>query len=240
MTQGQVRKKRVRKTKARRREIRTLTIFWICLLLLLIPALIMGWLLLSAALDTGAPIIGDRYKGDLDPAITKTELDSIESATEGISGVQSSFVNLATATLRVYADIDDNATADTAKATATRIYNEITKVLPTGTYFTQSDGKKMYDLEIHVYTADDREKASNFVYVIETKTSSMAEPIQQLVSEPLDASLAQRLRDEMNGVETTTVDEVESGEISLSGETIPEDAEIPEDGENTEDGEGNN
>ena len=68
----------------------------------------------------------------------------------------------------------------------------------------------------------------------------MAEPIQQLVSEPLDASLAQRLRDEMNGVETTTVDEVESGEMSLSGETIPEDAEIPEDGENTEGGEGNN
>ena len=84
---------------------------------------------------------------------------------------------------------------------------------------------------VHVYTADDREKASNFVYVIETKTSSMAEPIQQLVSEPLDASLAQRLRDEMNGVETE-LDQIEDeGEISLSGETIPEDAELPEGGE---------
>lgn len=237
----QTKKKRVRKSKARRRETRTLVIFWVCLLLLLIPVAIMGWLLLSAALDTGSPILGDRYKGDLDPAITKADLEQIESSTKGISGVQNSFVNLATATLRVYADIDDNASVDTAKSTATRIYNAITEVLPQGTYFTQTDTKKMYDLEIHVYTAEDREKANNFVYVIETKTSSMDTPSQQVVSEPLDAQLAQHLRDEMNGVETTQIDQVEqSGEMTLSGETIPEDAEIPADGENTEAGEENN
>lgn len=227
----QLKKKRVRKSKVRRGEIRTLVVFWVCLLLLLIPASFMAWMLISAALDTGSPIIGDRYKGDLDPAITKTDLDSIAANTKNISGVEDSFVNLATATLRVYADIDDNASVDTAKSTATRVYNEVTSVLSPSVYFTQSDGKKMYDLEIHVFTSNDREKASNFVYVIETKTSSMEQPIQQVVSEPLDAALAQRLRDEMNGVETE-LDQIEDeGEISLSGETIPEDAELPEGGE---------
>ena len=227
----QPKKKRVRKTKVRRREIRTLVIFWICFILLLIPAAFMAWMLISAALDTGSPIIGDRYKGDLEPAITKNDLDTIASNTKNLSGVEDSFINLATATLRVYADIDDNANVDTAKSTATRIFNEVTNVLTPSVYFTQSEGKKMYDLEIHVFTSNDREKASNFVYVIETKTSSMEQPIQQVVSEPLDASLAQRLRDEMNGV-STELDQIdEEGEISLSGETIPEDAEIPEEGQ---------
>ena len=235
----QPKKKRVRKTKVRRREIRTLVIFWICFILLLIPTAFMAWMLISAALDTGAPIIGDRYKGDLEPAITKNDLDTIASNTKNLSGVEDSFINLATATLRVYADIDDNANVDTAKSTATRIFNEVTNVLTPSVYFTQSDGKKMYDLEIHVFTSNDREKASNFVYVIETKTSSMEQPIQQVVSEPLDASLAQRLRDEMNGV-STELDQIdEEGEISLSGETIPEDAEIPEEGQEGEGGENN-
>lgn len=235
----QPKKKRVRKTKVRRREIRTLVIFWICFILLLIPAAFMAWMLISAALDTGAPIIGDRYKGDLEPAITKNDLDTIASNTKNLSGVEDSFINLATATLRVYADIDDNANVDTAKSTATRIFNEVTNVLTPSVYFTQSEGKKMYDLEIHVFTSNDREKASNFVYVIETKTSSMEQPIQQVVSEPLDASLAQRLRDEMNGV-STELDQIdEEGEISLSGETIPEDAEIPEEGQEGEGGENN-
>lgn len=235
----QPKKKRVRKTKVRRREIRTLVIFWICFILLLIPAAFMAWMLISAALDTGAPIIGDRYKGDLEPAITKNDLDTIASNTKNLSGVEDSFINLATATLRVYADIDDNANVDTAKSTATRIFNEVTNVLTPSVYFTQSEGKKMYDLEVHVFTSNDREKASNFVYVIETKTSSMEQPIQQVVSEPLDASLAQRLRDEMNGVSTELDQIEEEGEISLSGETIPEDAEIPEEGQEGEGGENN-
>ena len=235
----QPKKKRVRKTKVRRREIRTLVIFWICFILLLIPAAFMAWMLISAALDTGSPIIGDRYKGDLEPAITKNDLDTIASNTKNLSGVEDSFINLATATLRVYADIDDNANVDTAKSTATRIFNEVTNVLTPSVYFTQSDGKKMYDLEIHVFTSNDREKASNFVYVIETKTSSMEQPIQQVVSEPLDASLAQRLRDEMNGVSTELDQIEEEGEISLSGETIPEDAVIPEEGQEGEGGENN-
>lgn len=235
----QPKKKRVRKTKVRRREIRTLVIFWICFILLLIPAAFMAWMLISAALDTGSPIIGDRYKGDLEPAITKNDLDTIASNTKNLSGVEDSFINLATATLRVYADIDDNANVDTAKSTATRIFNEVTNVLTPSVYFTQSEGKKMYDLEVHVFTSNDREKASNFVYVIETKTSSMEQPIQQVVSEPLDASLAQRLRDEMNGVSTELDQIEEEGEISLSGETIPEDAEIPEEGQEGEGGENN-
>jgi hypothetical protein len=167
--------------------------FWIVLLLFLSPFLVLGYIILSAAMDTGKPIIGNRYDGDHDPAITKSDLERVESGVKSLSGVEKSMVNLATGTLRVYADINDSASAETAESTAGQVYGAVTSVLNEGTYFTQSNGKKMYDLEVHVYNQD-KNTDSNFVYVIATKTSSMDEPIVQLVSEPIDAELAENLR----------------------------------------------
>ena len=137
--------------------------------------------------------------GDLDPAITKENISTIEDSVSSIEGIESDFTNLSSATLRVYAKVADDATADVATAKAQEIYTAVSAVLDPSVYFTKADGKKMYDLEIHVYNLDEDQDrtADNFVYVIETKTSNMSEPSAQTVSEARFPELAQRLRDDV-------------------------------------------
>ncbi|MBO7704009.1 MAG: hypothetical protein J6S26_06170 [Solobacterium sp.] len=210
--------------------------FWIALVLFLIPFIVLGVILVSAAMDTGKPILGDRYKDDLDPAITSSDLSQVESAVKSVGGVESVFTNLATGTLRVYADISDGADADSAKNTAQQVYSAVTSVLNPSTYFSQGSGKKMYDLEVHVYNQN-RDTENNFVYVIETKTSSMEEPIIQLVSEPNDPELAESLRLAVENRNNPTptpegTDEITVGEGDV--EQLPDDTEpTPESTEET-------
>lgn len=178
---------------------RTIAAFWICLLLVFAPIVILGWMLVSTYMDTGSPVFGHRYDGDLDPAITKENISTIEDSVSSIEGIESDFTNLSSATLRVYAKVADDATADVATAKAQEIYTAVSAVLEPSVYFTKADGKKMYDLEIHVYNLDEDQDrtADNFVYVIETKTSNMSEPSAQTVSEARFPELAQRLRDDV-------------------------------------------
>lgn len=204
--------------RGKRKSRRTAIIFWVCLILILTPFMVLGWILLSAWLDTGSPILGDRYEGDLDPAITKNDLDSIRTSVRMIPEVEDVELELATATLRVYADVDDNANVETEKATAQSIYQAVTSVLDAGTYFTQTETKKMYDLEIHVYNLTKNRDSDEFAYVIETKTSSMTDPIQNVVSEPIDAALAQQLRDNVENRDKPTPTPDESNEITVGGE----------------------
>ena len=209
-------KKNTKKVKTRKQNSKIKVIFWICLVLVVIPIAVFAWMIISAALDTGTPILGNRYKNDLDPAITKSELEEIKSATSNISGVE-----LATATLRVYADIDDDASVESCKTIANEVYRAITSTLDANVYFSQHDGMKMYDLEVHVYNKMPKESNDDsFNYVIETKTSSMDEPIAQVVSEPINAELAQQLRDDVEARKNPTPTPTAETEIQVSGEEM--------------------
>ena len=221
---GQVRKKSAARRKADRR---TTIIFWVALVLFLLPFIVLGFILLSAAMDTGKPILGERYKDDLDPAITSSEISQVESAVKSVGGVENTFTNLATGTLRVYADISDSADAETAKNSAEQVYSAVTSVLNPGTYFTQNNGKKMYDLEVHVFNQN-KDTENNFVYVVATKTSSMETPIVQLVSEPIDAELAESLRQAVENRNNPTPTPAETDEMSLGEgdvQQLPDDTE---------------
>lgn len=232
--------------KRKRNSHLTGLIFWICLALIITPVAVLGWILWSSAKDTGAPVLGTRYEGDLDPAITKTQMDEIESSVKEISGVEKVSVVMPTATLRVYADISDDAGTETAENTADEIYSKVSAVLDPAVYFTQGNGKKMYDLEIHVYNLAENRESDDFVYIIETKTSGMDTPLKQTVSEPIDAELAQKLRDSVEERKAAEAEEKasenneEGGEITIGGEDIQteEDGEESEETEeNTEEGE---
>ena len=61
-------------------------------------------------------------------------------------------MELTTATLRVYVDTVDSISDEEASALSETAYNDVTAVLNEGTYFTASNGKKMYDLEAVSYT----------------------------------------------------------------------------------------
>ena len=208
----------------KRRSSRTALVFWICLILVLAPAVILGWILFSSSMNTHKPVLGNRYEGDLNPAIKSDQISQIKTKTEGIEGVQSVDIEMATATLRVYADITDDATSDTATATADSIYKAVSEVLNPTVYFTKTDSEKMYDLEIHVYTKPERTdtEGENFVYVIETKTSSMDAPAAQVVSTAKDAALAQQLRDDVaaRAQATASAEATDGGTITVGGNEV--------------------
>lgn len=194
-----------KKTQTRKKSVRkkrtghfTGFLFWICLILLVTPPAVLGWILYSSQQDTGKPVLGNRYEGDLDPAITMDQMTAIENGVAALEGIEASRVEMPTATLRVYADIADDAGADAANSKADEIYGVITGILDPSVYFTQADGKKMYDVEVHVYNHQKSQETDDdgFVYVIKSKSSSMSEPRSQTVSQPVNAELAQKLRDE--------------------------------------------
>lgn len=196
MTQKKDTEMKIRKS---RRSRRTIAVFWICLILVVAPIAVLGWMLLSSAMDTHKPVFGNRYEGDLDPAITQAQIETIDAAVASIEGVEAEFSNMATATLRIYAKVAGTATGEQATAVAQNIYSAVSATLDPNVYFMQADGRKMYDLEIHVYnmSAEEDRSSDAFVYVIGTKTSNMTDPEYQTVSEARYPELAQQLRDDV-------------------------------------------
>ncbi|MCI5723576.1 MAG: hypothetical protein MR283_06165 [Erysipelotrichaceae bacterium] len=179
-----------------RRKFTTLHIvFTVCFILIFVPAIYFGWMLVSTYLDSHSPVLGNRYENDLNPAITKDQLTQVDNAVSQIEGVDSHEVHLATGTLRVYIDVADDATPETVQAISDSAYQAVVGVLDPAVYFSQANGMKMYDLEIHTSNIPDGRDAEYFVYGINTKTSSMDSPQYQLVSVPKNAEIAQSLRD---------------------------------------------
>lgn len=225
-------KETARQIKKKRKTHSTGIIFTVCLILVLAPFVVMGWILFSSSMDTGTPVLGNRYEGDLDPAITKSQLSEVESAVKALGNQDDAFVTMKTATLRVYVDIADDANEETANAKADEVYNTVASILDPAVYFTKTDSKKMYDMEIHVYTIPERTDAEgeNFVYVIDTKTSNMSEPAKQTVSVAKDQAVADKLRQDVLDRQAAAEAEAnnsEGGEIT-GGEEVPAEGEASE------------
>lgn len=203
--------------KHKKKELDRSTVILITgLVLIVIPCLILGWILISASLDTGTPILGDRFQGDLDPAITSEQISQIETQVASEGSVDSVTVELATATLRIYVDAADSLSEEEATALSQTVYQDVTSVLPESTYFTSTSSKKMYDLEVHVYNDLSLAGTEGYMYVIRTKNAAMEQAEVQTVSKPLDADLAQQLRDELeekrNPSDDNEDEEIVSGE----------------------------
>ncbi len=203
--------------------------------IIIIPILIFGWILLSASMNTGKPIFGNRFEGDLDPAITSSEVVTIKKNIEGLSGVESASVNLISATMRITVDIIDTATLEEAQAKLDEVYNSVMSTLDVNVYFTSTSTKKMYDLEISVHNLPASESdLENFVLVGRVKTAMMSEYLDQVLSEPNDPELAQELRDDvearLNPTPTPDEDEMTVGGLDDGNESTPTTTEEPEEG----------
>ena len=209
-------KKVVRNGKKRKIDRASLIII-IGVIVFAIPCIIVGYELIHAQLGTHSPVIGSRFDNDLDPQITNDQINSIESAVSSLSGVEEATVELRTATLRVYLDVDDSTSAEGATSLAEQAYSSVGSVLDMNTYFSQNNGMKMYDLEIHVYNDLDLADSDNYVYVILNKSSSMEEPRVQTVSEPLDAELAHSLADGTYNQEPSENSVNEDGTVTVGG-----------------------
>ena len=191
------------------------------LLIIAIPCAAFLYILLSAQAATGTAISGDRFTGDLDPAITETQMANVVTSVETIEGVESAEVILKSATVRVYVDTLDEMTPEVAEGIANQAYEKLTAECDPSVYFTQTASKKMYDIEVHAYNLTENRDSEEFVYVILSKSSSMEAPIARLVSEPLDSELATQLLEKLDRKLNPEKYETNSDEITVGeGEIV--------------------
>lgn len=168
---------------------------WFTLIVLAIPAIILGSIIMSASNAQGKPVVGSRYgKDDLKPAIEQKQLDQLSEMLKTIGGVEAVEVNLKAATLRVSIDVSDDAGNDGVNAVADQAYNVVAQLLPIETYFTDSDTGKMYDLEVGVYNflVDDNHPADQFIYEKITKTGA-GQRVVDVFTTPDDADLVNQI-----------------------------------------------
>ena len=191
------------------------------LLIIAVPCAAFLYILLSAQAATGTAISGDRFTGDLDPAITETQMANVVTSVETIEGVESAEVILKSATVRVYVDTLDEMTPEVAEGIANQAYEKLTAECDPSVYFTQTASKKMYDIEVHAYNLTENRDSEEFVYVILSKSSSMEAPIARLVSEPLDPELAAQLLEKLDRKLNPEKYETNSDEITVGeGEVV--------------------
>ena len=195
--------KKEKQVKGKKKLSKGALVLIISLIIILIPCLIFGGILISAALESGKPVDGNRFKGDLNPAITSSNTSSIKNSIEALSGVEKCDIELTSAQYRVNVDTVDTLTDKQIEDLCVDIYNIVNKELPMATYFTASSSEKMYDLAVNVYNKIDDDN----IYYILTKNSKMDTYSVQCVSSAVDEELASDLRGENNIEEPTEKDD---------------------------------
>ncbi len=195
--------KKEKQVKGKKKLSKGALVLIISLIIILIPCLIFGGILISAALESGKPVDGNRFKGDLNPAITSSNTSNIEKDVEALSGVEKCDIELTSAQYRVNVDTVDTLTDKQIEDLCVDIYNIVNKELPMATYFTASSSEKMYDLAVNVYNKIDDDN----IYYILTKNSKMDTYSVQCVSSAVDEELASDLRGENDIEEPTEKDD---------------------------------
>ena len=186
-----------------------------------VPCILFVIVLISASLKSNTVIVGNRYRNDLNPAITKDKTKELDDTISSMSGVEEVEVNLKTSQLRVLADVKDSITKEEAEQLCKDIYEKINNVLDVHLYFEKNvQGEKMYDLEITV--VNDPNKTSDLIMYTLVKNSTMDSYEISLASEPKDPELVEEL---------LLKEEERKNPSNTSPETTPQYTEELEDGE---------
>lgn len=122
------------------------------IVIIAIPVLIFVGILAKSALETGTPREGSRFDGDLDPAITEELVGQLKNDLSQLGTFDNLEVICKEGQLRIYIDTADNLTGEQIDTLLNNAYNKVNTRLPISTYFTATGNKKMYDLQINIYT----------------------------------------------------------------------------------------
>ena len=136
----------------KKRLSRSAIVLIVGLIIIAIPVCIFLGILGVSAMQTGTPREGSRFDGDLDPAITEANVESLKTKLSALSSVEDLEVVLSQGQLRIFIDTVDTLSEEQVDSLLTSAYNAVNSELPISTYFTASESKKMYDLQINVYT----------------------------------------------------------------------------------------
>lgn len=138
--------------KENKRLSRSALVLIVGLIIIAIPVCIFVSILGISALQTGSPREGSRFDNDLDPAITSDDVSNLQQKLSILGQVENVEVVLSEGQLRIFIDTNDNLTEEQVDSILTSAYNAVNSSLPITKYFTATESKKMYDLQINVYT----------------------------------------------------------------------------------------
>ncbi|MCR4633710.1 MAG: hypothetical protein K5648_06250 [Erysipelotrichaceae bacterium] len=138
--------------KEKKRLSRSAIVLIVGLIIIAIPVCIFLGILGVSAMQTGTPREGSRFEGDLEPAITDANVESLKTKLSALSSVEELEVVLSQGQLRIFIDTVDTLSEEQVDSLLTSAYNAVNSELPISTYFTASESKKMYDLQINIYT----------------------------------------------------------------------------------------
>lgn len=162
-------------------------VLWLGILILFVPCVILVAVLWNSLEDPNQPVVGNRFKDELNPAISQAQLDSIADAMNKYEYLESAEVNCISATLRVGLNTVDEIDEGDLSWMINDAYATIDSILPISTYFTNTETTKMYDLEIHVYNVTSGE---NKIYYVLTKTGGAESYVIDVLSAPKNQSIS--------------------------------------------------
>jgi hypothetical protein len=167
------------------------------LAILAVPASIMYNIAIETQEIAGTPVFGERFNNDLNPKISKGQVNELESKINDIEGIVELEVNLRSATLRINVLTSLDISDDQINALITKVKDAVFGKLPESEYFTASLERKQYDFEIHLRNTKDR-LDENYRYIIVSKTSLMTTFIIQEVSTPKNPEFVAELNAALN------------------------------------------
>lgn len=203
-----------------------LLLILVMLVLIAIPTGIVVNLLYQGYIRTGTPILGDRFTNDLNPSITKQQIERIDSTLTPINGVKNVEVELQTGTVKIYVTVDADIAAEAYEPLANQLLSSVYTILPVETYFTSTNTRRQYDLEVNLYNVVSATEEKPLVYLIAYKNAMMETSNTQMVSNAINPELAEKLRaDEL--ARKLAKDNPQGQEGGISDETVETDSEAP-------------
>lgn len=205
--------------KEKKKLSRSAIVLIVGLIIIAIPVCIFVGILGISALQTGSPREGSRFEGDLEPAISEEQVAAVETKLNALSSVESIEVILKEGQLRIFIDTADTLSEEQIDSLLTSAYNAVNSELPISTYFTATESKKMYDLQINIYTTAEASPLGDEngrQYKLLHKNSAEETYGIDDLAHPKDPALAAEL--EGLTAPTETEGETESAETESTGE----------------------
>ena len=129
-----------------------------------------------------------------------------------LSSVEELEVVLSEGQLRIFIDTVDSLSEEQVDSLLTAAYNTVNSELPISRYFTKTESKKMYDLQINVYTSAEASEigsSSTRQYKLLHKNSAEETYGIDDLAHPKDPSLAAELEGLTPGGESDAGEEAE-------------------------------
>ena len=210
----------IKKEKKEKKKLsRSAIVLIVGIVIIAIPILIFVGILAKSALETGTPREGSRFDGDLDPAITEELVGQLQNDLSQLGTFDNLEVICKEGQLRIFIDTADNLSEEQIDTLLNNAYNKVNTRLPISTYFTATANKKMYDLQINVYTTAEASEigaTNSRQYKILHKNSFEETYEIDDVAHPKDPALAAEL--EGLPVETETQTEETPSEETTTNE----------------------